>query len=148
MSSEAEQSRLNNNQRVKLQARIEDIAPLLTLSGQWTVRDVDADVIDAVKLLRKNGAIRRCGETVLTRDREYRDAPDRDVINQWEWNDGAKAHLQEYYDGLTLFPCGHRAHICNPLEVDGFSCRKCIDDGSYPEYSREQLEELGVVSQQ
>lgn len=146
MSAEAERSRLNNNQRQKLHKRIADIAPLLDVESPFTVRDVDADVIETVKYLRKNGAVRKVGKVVLTKDRDYRDWPDRDVINQWEWNDGAREHLQNYFDRLTTFPnCNHRAHICNPREVDGFSCRKCIDDGEYPEYSREQLEELGVV---
>jgi hypothetical protein len=38
--------------------------------------------------------------------------------------------------------CEHRVHICNPREIDGFSCQKCIDNGDMPEYSRDKIEEL------
>lgn len=145
MSAESKQSRLTYSQRTKLTNAIEQIAPLLSLSGTWTVRDVDADALNAVKLLHRHGAITSEGKVGIVTEREYKDRPDTDILNEWSWKERPKQHLRDYLDDAELFECGHRAHICNPREVDGFSCQYCIDDGEYPEYDRATLEAKGVV---
>jgi len=145
MSTEHQDSRLTGEQRQPLKNRIHDIAPLLAFDEPFTVRDVDSDARSVILLLKRNSAVKCLGKTKVTREYEHSDKPKVDYVNQWRWVPGPKAWLQRYYDDLKTFPCGHRAHICNPREVDGFSCRECLDDGDAPEYDREKLESLGVV---
>ncbi len=52
-----------------------------------------------------------------------------------------KQTLLEYLENRNELPCEHRAHICNPREVDGYSCRYCIENGNYPEYSKQEVKE-------
>lgn len=145
MSAEAETSRLNNNQRQKLGNRIHDIAPLLQFDGPFTCRDVDTEVRTVVELLHRHGALERVGDVKVTRDYDSQDRPKVDFVNQWQFRPAALEWLRERLADTETFPCGHRAHICNPRDVDGFSCRECLDEGKTPEYDRALLEECGVA---
>jgi len=137
---------VGNNSQVVLRNNIARIKPLLDLEGEWTVRDAEGDVRDVIVLLKKEGAIEHVSRDVFN-VKVHPDDPSQgsDIVNRWRWKPAHKRYLKQVAEDVTTFPCGHRAHICNPREVDGFSCRKCLDDGDTPEYSREQLEELGVV---
>jgi len=63
--------------------------------------------------------------------------PSDTKINVYRWNTGAKAVLKEYVDRQATLPCGHRAHVYNLPDRDGYSCRFCED---WPQYDRQTVE--------
>lgn len=135
---------LDEGQRKVLANRIREIAPVLEQDGRFTIRDIDGadDPRTVMLILKRNGAIKCHGKTKVRRAYESRNTEKVDFINEWEWVDDAKEWLQTYLSEMDTLPCDHRAHICNRPEVDGFSCQYCIDEGEYPEYSRELVAEL------
>jgi len=137
---------VGNNSQVRLRNNIARIKPLLDLEGEWTVRDAEGNVRETLIFLKKEDAIEKVGKDVFNvKIHEGDPSQGSDILCRWRWNRPHKKYCKQVAEDVTTFPCGHRAHICNPREVDGFSCRKCLDDGDSPEYSREQLGELGVV---
>jgi hypothetical protein len=139
---------LNSNQRTKLQSRITEIAPLLEVSSPFNIRDADLDSQHAqtiCRILKQNGAVNKIGRTKVEKNCEYRNAANFEYIFQWEWEDKPKQFLKEYLKDIDQMPCGedgHQVHIHNPREVDGLSCKYCIENGEMPEFDKETIREL------
>jgi len=138
---------VGNNSQVVLRNRAAEFAPLVELEGTWCIRDADGDsqaLRDAIHVLKQHGCIEHQGKNVIN-NKVHEDDPSQgsDILNQWRWNGPHKRYLQQVLDERTTMPeCNHRVHIYNAREVDGFSCRKCVENGEYPEYSRETIEAL------
>jgi len=138
---------VGNNSQIRLRNRAAQFEPLLELEGTWTVRDAEGDrqdLRDAVTILKKEGCIERVGIAHFNK-RVNPEQPSQgsDRVNKWRWNGPHKRFLKEVTEERDTMPdCNHRVHIYNAREVDGFSCRKCIENGDYPEYSRETIENL------
>lgn len=144
--TEVTDTKLNVAQRRSLSNRIHYVTEILDIDDPFITREVNhADARNAVRFLKEHGAIEKCGKRRVERGYDYNDGGTVDYVHEWEWREGAREWLRDYLEDMDTLPCGHRAHICNPREVDGFSCRHCIDDGEYPEYSRDLLESVGVV---
>jgi len=144
--SDLPDTKLDSGQRRTLSNRIHYIAPLLEMDGQFITRDVaHDDARNAVRFAKEHGAVERCGERKIERGYEYTDGGTTDYVCVWRWRANAREWLRAYLDDVETLPCGHRAHICNSPKVDGYSCRKCIENGDHPDYSRDVLERAGVV---
>jgi len=131
----------------KLRNRAAEFAPLLELTGEWSIRDIDEDPHDfcnTMHTLKQAGAIVHQGKEIVPEQvKDGQPNQGTEIVNKWSWSGPHKRYLQEVLQNRQTMPeCLHRVHICNPREVDGFSCRKCNDQGEYPEYSRETIEEL------
>jgi len=143
-----ENTGLNCNQRTKLKSRITDIAPLLDVDSPFHIRQADIDPQQAqtiCRFLKQNGALEKVGRAKVRKVCDYRNAPNTEFIFKWSWDKKAKQYLEEYLEESDIMPCGkvgHQVHVHNPREIDGLSCKYCIEDGDMPEFEKETIREL------
>jgi hypothetical protein len=136
-------SKLGSKTILGLRNQSERLKPLLQVEPNetFTVVDLDGDRNQNAQLLksaRDLDAVETVGQTYLYAGQDGR----RHLYRQYKWEPRAYDVLKEYLQGRSELPCGHRAHIKNSPKVDGLSCKWCIENGDYPEYSREMVKEL------
>lgn len=108
----------------KLRGEIHEIEPLLDLSGEWEVRDLECDKDNSINSLLLK--LHRAGHVEQV-DKNY---TDNGVIWTYRWVQQSKQEFQDYLDQLNLLPCGHRAHIppsSGPDDTDKLPCKFCGD---------------------
>jgi hypothetical protein len=122
-------SELTTGDWESLTAKINELAPYLTLSGTWYGDAVDANEDRLIRVLQEKSAIIKV-EGHHTNE----------VRNKYQWKEGVKERLKEYYQSMDTLPCGHRSHIFNT--EDGLSCKYCkqINDEE-PIYTKETVKE-------
>jgi len=130
-----------------LKRNVDRVAPMLDLSGEWTVHDVEQDVANDILFLYQNSAIEKIEKVDMNAPEELNWDTEKSqptsTVHIWRWNPAVKKELQEHYKNRDNLPCGHPLHICNPEALEGYSCQYCRDDedSEMPEYTREQLNE-------
>jgi len=114
-----------------LKNKIWEVKELLELEGEFQKSD-------AVKLLGKDvnvrfwtvkGAWKIVGASSPN--------PSDTKINVYRWNRSVRKFLKAYVERESKLPCGHRAHIYNLPNKEGYSCRFCDD---WPQYDRQTVE--------
>lgn len=125
----------------KLEFRIHDFYDILNIDGEFKVDDLEGLHTDsnAIRLLAENGALKKIRKV-------YPDcnSHSRGAINVWEWKQRYQARLQDYWNQMEKLPCGHRPNIfnCRKVPKNKLSCRYCAENGDYPEYDKEFVEDL------
>jgi len=137
---------VGNNTQQTLRNRAAEFEPLLELSGVWCIRDAEGDaqkLRDAIHILKKHGCIEQIRKKTVNKRINGGPSQGSDLLNEWRWNGPHKRYLQQVLEDRDTMPdCSHRVHIYNPRDIDGFSCRKCVENGEAPEYSREEIKSL------
>lgn len=121
---------LQYKHRTILRNRIDEIKPLLQLDGEWTHADVEGMHRYAIIMLSRTGAIEKVDTRLVERQTPSREDRNVDKTNMhvWEWDEQIKNWLISYYSEQDKLPCDHRAHVCNPRDMDGYSCQYCRED--------------------
>lgn len=114
--------------------RFPDFQSLL-YKDTWTVRDLPGeDAHHTMNFLLHANAIEITGETKVPCPSQTR-SPQH--IKEYTWREGVQDALQDYHERRDELPCGHRIHIHNPTDLDGYGCKYC--DATY---ERDTIEAL------
>jgi len=112
----------------------------LELDQPFTIRDSELcqdEFHRRVRRLKHCYAVENVGER-LEEDSRGRE---RWVV-EYELTEKARQEIELALEQDTL-PCGHRAHVCNPPEVDGLSCKYCRElNDETPVYTKAEVREL------
>jgi len=127
----------------QLQNNIERLEPLFQAGPEetWTAREIEGDnkaIMGSLRFACRTGAIQKVGKVQLDREDG---SGHSDIRNQYEWRTAVREDLIEYLQDRNELPCGHKAHVFNHRDVEGLSCKYCIEEGRKPQYDKETVRE-------
>jgi hypothetical protein len=122
---------LGSGEWEKLRPRIHEIRQLFDLEGTWKAKDTPLDnPHGTLETLKMHGAVKTITKEIPE--------PGQTPVCVYQWREDVKQKLKDHWKKLDKLPCGHRAHIYNHPEREGFSCKYCED---WPKYDRETIEQ-------
>jgi hypothetical protein len=130
-------SSINTDDWDWLTANVERFKPFLDAGGEWSASDFDNATKPqrhSLQSVREHNAIKRVGEVSKGTSSSY--------AYVYRWNPEVQDRLQEYLAELDTLPCGHRAHVKHHDDVDGLTCRYCINlRDEFPEFDKATVKE-------
>ena len=127
---------------VALKNRIYDLEPLFAIPAheRFSVRDLEYERKSYAQVMdfwtSQNG-----GQIVGTVRYQRENDTRREKINEYKWNPHVRKRLVKYREERETLPCGHRTHIYNSEDSDGFDCRYCEQTRHF---DRELIENLDL----
>lgn len=127
---------------IALKNRLHDLEPLFAIPAheRFSVRDLEYDRKSYAQVMdfwiSHNG-----GEIVGTIRYQRANDTRRTKINEYKWNPHVRKRLVTYREKRDTLPCGHRTHIYNSEESDGYDCRYCDETRAF---SRDLIRELDL----
>jgi hypothetical protein len=102
-----------------LKSIIDKIGPVIEQDGRFDIDDLEhmEQPQHVLRDLKASGVIECVDDRFHEESNRY--------VNIWRWDETVRQALVDYRQEMNKFPCGHKSHIHNARDVDGYTCKHC-----------------------